>query len=92
MSHIIAGDPAPTNPTAEARAHLFGFIEVGAQEEDFPSFAAALNKYDALKRKEVLAEAANAVAAEIADGEHDPDCLVDHILYLAEAAGGESRG
>jgi len=37
-------------------------------------------------RAEVLREAADAVAALIADGEHDPDCLVDELRLMAAAA------
>lgn len=34
-----------TASVSEKRARLFGFIEVGAEESDFPSFAAAIDDY-----------------------------------------------
>ncbi|MFJ4785059.1 hypothetical protein [Streptomyces sp. NPDC088794] len=50
------GVPEPSE-TEEKRARLFGFIEAGASEGDFPSFAAALDEYVGA----VLAEAISRV-------------------------------
>lgn len=47
---------------AEARARLFRFVEAGAEEEDLPTFAAALNELLGLKYNETLGVAAHFLA------------------------------
>lgn len=58
-------DAAPSD-TAAARAHLFGFVESGAEESDLPSFAAALDDYAATVRAGVRDESLLQAADEIA--------------------------
>ncbi|MFJ7269352.1 hypothetical protein ACIQV3_22370 [Streptomyces sp. NPDC099050] len=68
MSHIIAGDPAPTNTAAAIRADILAGLRIaesGSIGDETPEDLLA--RYDALKRAEVLAE-----AIEAADAEYEP--------------------
>lgn len=56
------GVPEPSD-AEEKRARLFRFIEAGATEDDFPSFAAAINDYVAAELATVRAEREAARAA-----------------------------
>lgn len=83
MSHIIAGDPAPTNSTADARSYLLLAIAAGASvyAEGAESLLA---EYDALKRAEELQAAANWLMSQgHTIAARDLDRYID---------GGESRG
>jgi hypothetical protein len=64
---LSALNDPPYNETAEKRC------------VPWDEAAQLLNAY----RAAVIREAADAVAQLIADGEHDPDCLVDELRHLA---------
>lgn len=96
MSNIIAGDPAPTNPTARGRIHELLWQAVpGADDAESKQRANAL--LDAY-RAEVLAEAAKAVEAKRLSGASD--VLVGQAAGISDAVaainglleGGGSRG
>lgn len=56
---------AAPSDAAAARAHLFTFVESGAEESDLPSFAAALDDYTAAVRSGVRDESLLQAADEI---------------------------
>lgn len=64
MNDIIAGDPAPTNPVDATRADILAGLRMAEDAsivDESPE--ELLARYDALKRVEILAEAADAVDA-----------------------------
>lgn len=73
------GDPVTT--TVDARRDLYAFAMQGKEHSPAVSERAS-EKIDAF-RAAVVREAAQAVAQLIADGEHDPDCLVDELRSMA---------
>jgi hypothetical protein len=67
--------------TVDARKNLYAFAMQGKEHSPAVSERAS-EKIDAF-RTAVLLGAAEAVAQLIADGEHDPDCLVDELRRMA---------
>jgi hypothetical protein len=100
VNDILAGDPAPTNPTAAVRDDILAGLriaEAGSIGDETPE--ELLARYDAAKRAEVLAKIADlqeATAAadvirrrrSIATGRR----IVAAELRRMAAEGGESRG
>ena len=74
----------------DARKDLYAFAMQGKEHSPAISERAS-QKIDAF-RMAVIREAANAVEQLIADGEHDPDCLVDELRRLATETAGPSDG
>jgi hypothetical protein len=60
-----------------ARERLFGFVEAGAEEEDLPAFASALDAY----RDEILADAAESLSNHRISG------LSDTVLNILTTYG-----
>jgi predicted DNA-binding transcriptional regulator AlpA len=71
----------PVIATTDARKDLYAFAMQGKEHSPDNSEKASA-KIDAYRRA-VIREAADAMAQLIADGEHDPDCLVDELRQLA---------
>lgn len=72
MSDIIAGDPAPTNPTAAIRDDILAGLRIaddGAIGDETPE--ALLDRYDAAKRLQILAECVDAARSALLSGESD---------------------
>jgi hypothetical protein len=101
MSDIIAGDPAPTNPTDAIRADILAGLRIaedGSVGDETPE--ELLYRYDVAKRAEVLAEAIEAARSEYltdSTGESEDDsynqAVTDVIAGIeAIADGGGSRG
>ncbi|MCX4778110.1 hypothetical protein [Streptomyces sp. NBC_01264] len=90
MSHIIAGDPAPTNPSGKLRVEVLAGLGCAFDGIEDPAARAEeiLARYDALKRAEVLAEAADRLRAAMLLAD---DCACETFIRN-QARGGESRG
>lgn len=70
--------------TVDARSDLYAFAMQGKEHSPAVSERAS-EKIDAF-RAAVLRQATEVVAQLIADGEHDPDCLVDELRSMASRA------
>ncbi|MFD6180123.1 hypothetical protein [Streptomyces goshikiensis] len=93
MSDIIAGDPAPTNPTAAIRADILTGLRIAESSsvgDETPE--SLLAEYDALKRAEALHNAAEVCRRLSRDGYSAQEIAahLDQLASLFEA--GESRG
>ena len=74
----------------DPRKDLYAFAMQG--KEHSPAISGrASEKIDAF-RAAVIREAADAVEQLVADGEHDPDCLVDELRRLATEEAGPQGG
>ena len=74
----------------DPRKDLYAFAMQGKEHSPAISERAS-QKIDAF-RAAVIREAADAVEQLIADGEHDPDCLVDELRRLATEESGPQDG
>lgn len=100
MNDIIAGDPAPTNPTARLRLDILAGLraaESGSVGDETPE--ELLDRYDARKCAEVLAEAADFFEGVLKDTLHPErdarywSAVHDMVRGLrCRAEAGESRG